>query len=204
MITRTSDKAIDPVKAHRKKDGTWIDLQLPLYRHLVSWLGIKEPLKLAYVVLPKDTSAVKQLPAEWTAADFESADKAAETVVRHIRQEIFWPPSNPPPEFSEDFAAICQDSRFAAAVAQEIAEEIAKEGGEKEGEDDLNERINRGHPAYRNPRFRPAPARRFSLATASLAWPCGNRWTQYWLRPSPARLRARSSTACWCVWPRPR
>ena len=53
---KTSDPAKTPEKAHRKKSGEWIDLQLPLYRHLVAGLGIEGPVELAYINLPKDIS----------------------------------------------------------------------------------------------------------------------------------------------------
>jgi RecB family exonuclease/inactivated superfamily I helicase len=118
---KTSDRATSPKKAHQKS-GEWIDLQLPLYRHLVTGLGISGPLELAYIVLPKDITAVGRLAAEWTADEFQAADEAAAGVIRNVRAEKFWPPANPPPAFSEDFAAICQDNRFAAAIAQESAE----------------------------------------------------------------------------------
>ena len=55
---KTSDTAKSPEKAHRKKSGEWIDLQLPLYRHLVADLGIEGPVELAYIILPKDISRV--------------------------------------------------------------------------------------------------------------------------------------------------
>jgi RecB family exonuclease len=119
---KTSDRAKSPEKAHRKKSGQWIDLQLPLYRHLVAGLGIEGPLELAYVVLPKDISAVGPLPAAWTQDDLDDADRTAADVIRGVRAEVFWPPANPPPAFSEEFAAICQDDRFGAVIANEEVE----------------------------------------------------------------------------------
>ena len=122
---KTSDTAKSPKKAHRKKSGEWIDLQLPLYRHLVVGLGIedsRELLELSYINLPKDITAVGHLPAEWTQDDFDDADRAASNVIRRVRAEEFWPPANPPPVFSEEFAAICQDARFGAVIANEETE----------------------------------------------------------------------------------
>ncbi|MEI8371478.1 MAG: PD-(D/E)XK nuclease family protein [Planctomycetota bacterium] len=119
---KTSDAAKSPEKAHRKKSGEWIDLQLPLYRHLVAGLGIEGPVDLAYINLPKDISAVGHLAAGWTQADFDDADQTATNVIRRVRAEEFWPPTNPPPVFSEEFAAICQDDRFAAVIADEETE----------------------------------------------------------------------------------
>ena len=118
---KTSDRATKPEQAHRKS-GEWVDLQLPLYRHLVSGLGITDPVELAYVVLPKDISKVGHLPAEWTPEDFDDADRVAADVIRRVRAEVFWPPASPPPAFCDDLAAICQDNGFAAAVACESVE----------------------------------------------------------------------------------
>ena len=119
---KTSDSPKSPEKAHRKKSGEWIDLQLPLYRHLVAHLGIEGPVELAYINLPKDISAVGYQPAEWTQDDLEDADHRAEDVIRRVRAEEFWPPVTPPPVFSEEFAAICQDGRFGAVIAAEEVE----------------------------------------------------------------------------------
>jgi RecB family exonuclease len=119
---KTSDRAKTPEQAHRKRKSQWIDLQLPLYRRLVAGLGIEGPVELAYIVLPKDVSRVGSLPAGWTDDDLDEADRTAANVVRRVRAEEFWPPALPPPAFSEQFAAICQDDRFAAAIAGEEAE----------------------------------------------------------------------------------
>ena len=58
---KTSDTATTPEKAHRKRNGDWVDLQLPLYRHLVAGLGITGDLDMAYIVLPKDVG--REAPA---------------------------------------------------------------------------------------------------------------------------------------------
>jgi hypothetical protein len=76
--------------------------------------------------LPKDTSGVGHLPAGWDEEELQSADRAAEEVVRKVRAGVFWPPASPPPDFCEDFAAICQDGRFGTIVA---AEEEGSGGG---------------------------------------------------------------------------
>jgi hypothetical protein len=104
----------------------WVDLQLPLYRRLVRAMGIEGRIRLGYVNLPKDTSEAGLLEAEWDEAELESADRTAEDVVRKVRQESFWPPIQPPPDYFEEFAAICGDGPFAAIVA------AASEQGETE------------------------------------------------------------------------
>jgi ATP-dependent helicase/nuclease subunit B len=120
---KTSDRAQTPEQTHCTRSGQWIDLQLPLYRHLIADLGIDGPVDLAYIALPKDISRVGPSIAGWTADDLQAADCAAEDVVRRVRAGEFWPPVMPAPAFCEDFAAICQDGRFGPAFG----------GGEAEG-----------------------------------------------------------------------
>lgn len=110
-----SDTAKSPEQVHLD-NGQWVDLQLPLYRHLVKGLGIEGPVELGYIVVPKDVSQVGGRMAPWTAADLDAADHTAGEVVRGVWAERFWPPALEPPAFCEDFAAICQDGQFAAAA----------------------------------------------------------------------------------------
>jgi hypothetical protein len=100
---KTSSQAKKPRPSHQR-DGEWIDLQLPLYRHLAAELGVRNPT-LGYFVLPQ-ADEPKILLANWTAADLESADEAARTVVRNIRQQEFWPPADPA-RYAEPWDDIC-------------------------------------------------------------------------------------------------
>jgi hypothetical protein len=159
---KSSDTPSTPEKAHRRGQQ-WIDLQLPLYRHLAAGLEVEAsdtptrsaseglprsaseglpqsasegpgrwpllalradmpPPGLAYIVLPKDISRIGIAIAEWTEEDLRSADRATADVVRNVRAEKFWPPVQPPPDFSEDLAPICQDGQFRAVLAAEAAE----------------------------------------------------------------------------------
>jgi ATP-dependent helicase/DNAse subunit B len=107
---KTSEKGEAPSATHRRKDGTWVDLQLPLYRHLARVVEIEhETIGLGYILLPKSLSAVKDALAPWEKHDLDSADDTAREVIRKIRDQEFWPPASPGPRF-DDFAAICLDS----------------------------------------------------------------------------------------------
>jgi RecB family exonuclease len=108
---KSSDAAKTPEKAHQRGDD-WTDLQLPLYRHLARSLGITGPVQLGYVLLPKDVDKVEFRMAQWTDDQLAAADEVARQVVKHIWAEDFWPPIDPAPDFSEEFAAICQDGVF--------------------------------------------------------------------------------------------
>jgi ATP-dependent helicase/nuclease subunit B len=103
---KTSDAGHPPDKIHRKQDR-WVDLQLPLYRHLTKAVGVDaQEVALGYVVLPKDVAAVCGHLAEWQPDDLALADATAAEVVRQVRAGNFWPPALPAPDFDE-FTAIC-------------------------------------------------------------------------------------------------
>lgn len=118
---KTSDSGQRPEKTHRKSHE-WIDLQLPLYRHLAAsilgtpleQLGTAASglLSLGYITLPKDADECGYQMAEWDDDAWQQADEVARSVIRRIREEKFWPPTDPPPAFSDDFAPICQDDVF--------------------------------------------------------------------------------------------
>ena len=61
------------------------------------------------IVLPVDVTSVGFLRADWDDSLLLSADEAARNIVRQIRDERFWPPTDPPPNFCDDLAVICQD-----------------------------------------------------------------------------------------------
>jgi hypothetical protein len=111
---KTAESGLDPDRTHLAR-GEWIDLQLPLYRHLVR--GTKLPLQLdkcritlGYILLPKDVRAIGEEMARWSDEELLRADEVAREVLGKIRAGIFWPPTSPPPDFSEDFALLTQDN----------------------------------------------------------------------------------------------
>jgi hypothetical protein len=108
---KSSDAARNPEKEHQRA-GQWVDLQLPLYRHLAHSLGITGPVQLGFVLLPKDVTKVTFCLAHWSDAELAQADEIARDVVRKIRDGHFWRPTEPPPDFFEEFASICQDNVF--------------------------------------------------------------------------------------------
>jgi hypothetical protein len=72
---------------------------------------------LGYVNLPKAASEAGLEEAEWTEEELDSADRTAEEVIRKVRRGDFWPPVQPPPDYFEEFAAVCGDGPFAAIIA---------------------------------------------------------------------------------------
>lgn len=85
MDYKTGDRLRLPDEAHRRRER-WVDLQLPLYRHLAAELlaGDASPL-LCYAVLPGHSGPSGFHPAGWDAARLNEADEVARDVVRRVR-----------------------------------------------------------------------------------------------------------------------
>ncbi len=122
---KTADMARTPEETHRTGRGAdkqWVDLQLPLYRHLLPALGIGGEVALGYLLLPKDTGSTGEALAEWTDEDLQSADDMAADVVRKVRREEFWPPQPGPIEGFDELAVICGEGQLAPQVKEDDKE----------------------------------------------------------------------------------
>lgn len=89
---KTGRVASNPVGAHRRSNGEWVDLQLPLYRKLASSVvGGDGGVQLAYLEVPtKDPNGGDLLRvAEWTEADLADAEATACEIVRAVRRGEF-------------------------------------------------------------------------------------------------------------------
>lgn len=110
---KSGDRGDSPEMSHRKK-GAWIDLQLPLYRHLARSLTLSDEPVLGYINLPKDLAGVGHSLAEWSPNDLADADEQAKQVALRIARREFWPPTSPAPNLFRDFDDICQVGVFGA------------------------------------------------------------------------------------------
>jgi len=96
---KTGDGAKDPDETHRegpRGSKRWIDLQLPLYRQLVSKIdriGTGGRVELGYIRLPKDLAGIGLAAANWSGEELASALEEARSVVRGIRAGVFGPPT---------------------------------------------------------------------------------------------------------------
>jgi hypothetical protein len=110
---KSSDSGEGPEQVHRVRDGdavVWRDLQLPLYRRLAQCLEIDEhAVEVGYICLPRELEKTRFEGAAWDEACFEEAYTIAESVIRSVRAQVFWPPSATPPRYDDGFAAICLD-----------------------------------------------------------------------------------------------
>ncbi|MDA1013023.1 MAG: PD-(D/E)XK nuclease family protein [Planctomycetota bacterium] len=117
---KTGESGTTPQASHRNRDG-WVDLQLPLYRHLARSLGIDGDIKLGYIVLPKDTAQVDRILADWDDDQLAEADMVASMIARCVTEERFWPPLETPRGWFQEYAAICQDGVFDRRISAEPA-----------------------------------------------------------------------------------
>lgn len=111
---KTGDGGKPPDKVHRKKEE-WLDLQLPLYRHLAKEHGVTGDVALGYMVLPADHAKVGLALAEWSADELEVADAVAREVAVNVLAGQFWKPLEDVPLYG-DYGRICQDGVFGREV----------------------------------------------------------------------------------------
>jgi inactivated superfamily I helicase len=108
---KTGEKSDSPEQSHQK-EGDWIDLQLPLYRHLARPLGVTGDVQLGFIRLPRDTGNVGARIAEWSDDDLAAADRAAQEVARRILDGRFWVELAAAPATLGEYGPICQDGVF--------------------------------------------------------------------------------------------
>jgi hypothetical protein len=86
---KTGAEAQDPAKAHRRKDGEWKDLQLPLYTLLARELGLGGDPELGYACLGSKEEDVRLWMATWKRDDIDSALEKAREVALAVRHGRF-------------------------------------------------------------------------------------------------------------------
>jgi ATP-dependent helicase/nuclease subunit B len=102
---KTGNSVSPPERAHRRKRAgelEWIDLQLPLYRRLLSGIVdgagkrivddraiARGAVVMGYISLPRKTQDTAFLLAEWTAEELETAEEVARNVIGALREGRF-------------------------------------------------------------------------------------------------------------------
>lgn len=126
---KSSDKGNKPGEDHYKtRRKEWINLQLPLYRHLVREVDVVKDadfsnLLMGYILLPKKLEDIGFSEVSWTQEELLGADKLAREIVRKVRKKKYWPPSMDPPKFAGPFGPICQDNTFEQYSWEDASEE---------------------------------------------------------------------------------
>ncbi|WP_437187488.1 PD-(D/E)XK nuclease family protein [Planctomicrobium sp. SH668] len=113
---KTGDRGASPEQTHRWQNE-WVDLQLPLYRHLASEITGLEDVQLGYIVLPRDVGAVNAVFAQWTDEDLIHADETARDVAIQILDQHFWKPLPEPSGTMTEFDVICQTGVFGQEIS---------------------------------------------------------------------------------------
>lgn len=113
---KSSESGETPQRAHGpRRDGRWLDLQLPLYEHLyrgfVNENATPDATRLAYFVLPRKAEDAGLLVAEWTPEERAAAVDEARRIVKAVRAGEF-PMSRIQPT-PDPFASICHATAFA-------------------------------------------------------------------------------------------
>ncbi len=118
---KSGDEGKTPTAFHySRRKREWLDLQLPLYRHLAKEVAVIADadwtqITTGYVLLPRKLDQIDFVAADFSEEELNQADEVARDVLRKIRENYFWPPNPIPPKFSEEFASICQDHVFEKA-----------------------------------------------------------------------------------------
>jgi ATP-dependent helicase/DNAse subunit B len=111
---KTSDSGHGPIRIHHGSErisDEWLDLQLPLYRHLARAQGIEGTVRLGYVLLPKHPPERAFELAEWSDDQLAAAIDSAREIVRKIRAGTFAPNPDYHSDFDE-FVRVCQATAF--------------------------------------------------------------------------------------------
>jgi ATP-dependent helicase/nuclease subunit B len=112
---KTGESAANP-KQHRS-GGRWVDLQLPLYRHLAAELKLPEDpsrLLLGYVAIPGRAGVEQFAMAEWTQAELDDADATARDIANRVLSGDFLRLGDAPPQ-QGTFAALSGTALAASA-----------------------------------------------------------------------------------------
>ena len=130
---KTSRQARTPEAVHRKKEGRgddaplrWVDLQLPLYRHLVEGIPdeARDGVELGYLNLPADRDRTGLELAGWEAWELNEADEKAREAIRFLRRGVFsWNPES---------VRMRRDDPLAPLLGVGVLEELADD---EEGDD---------------------------------------------------------------------
>ena len=92
---KSGDNPVKPTDAYGKLKG-WKDLQLPLYKHLASELGLEGDVALGYITIPRDTGLIQARMGPWDDAVLAEADEVAAEVIRKVRAGDWFTPGKVP------------------------------------------------------------------------------------------------------------
>ena len=104
---KTAEGGDDPHRTHRRGER-WVDLQLPVYLDLVRPTGI-DRAELGYFNLAKSVKDSGVKPVTWNEDDLGDAATTRDEVIRGLRAQRFWPPSDDLPQWDDPFVRVAAD-----------------------------------------------------------------------------------------------
>lgn len=107
---KTGDRTSKPRENHLRRNGDWIDWQLPLYGLLIEKLGITDLSKVSfgYILLPRDPKYTEFVKADFTVEEHREAIGSATELARQVYQGVFWPPAYSGISSFDEYGAITQ------------------------------------------------------------------------------------------------
>ncbi|HSJ25378.1 MAG TPA: PD-(D/E)XK nuclease family protein [Longimicrobiales bacterium] len=131
---KTGERGDDPEKKHRNRDG-WIDLQLPLYRHILPHVvdddgnraftgGADADVRLGYILLCGNPDEIRFAEVQWTQQELAAAMDAARDVVDTVRRNVFEFPGLDSGWYADDMAELLGRGRL-VLEDDDVAEEVA-------------------------------------------------------------------------------
>lgn len=107
---KTGDRTTKPRENHLRRNGEWLDWQLPLYGLLIEKLGITDLSKVTfgYILLPRDPKYTEFVKADFTPDEHRDAIASATELARQVYQGVFWPPAYSGISSFDEYGAITQ------------------------------------------------------------------------------------------------
>jgi ATP-dependent helicase/nuclease subunit B len=132
---KTGERGDGPDTVHRKREE-WLDLQLPLYRHILPHVvdgngnrafsgGANADVRLGYILLCGNPDEIRFAEVQWTTQELDAALDAAHEVVAIIRRNSYEFPGLDSGWYGDDVAEMMGRGRLLLEDDDVVAEEVS-------------------------------------------------------------------------------
>jgi ATP-dependent helicase/nuclease subunit B len=132
---KTGEGGSDPESVHRKREE-WVDLQLPLYRHILPHVvdgagnrafsgDADSDVRLGYILLCGNPDEIRFAEVQWTQQELDAALNAARDVVTTIRRNVYEFPGFDSGWYDDDTAEMLGRGRLILEDDDVATEEVA-------------------------------------------------------------------------------
>jgi len=90
---KSGEKPQDPDRSYNKRAAQWLDLQLPLYSHILANSGFSGEIETTFWNLGSDSDGKDIYSKIWGTEELESALEETTRICTAIRAGEFWPPA---------------------------------------------------------------------------------------------------------------